>query len=108
MVQKVLGSALRTGGDFAEIFVEDKRTSAALYEDGRVDGLNSGRDRGAGVRVVVGETTGYAHTADLTEPGLLAAAEAASAVARQGGTEPRIVALTPTNAPRPYDVEVLP
>ena len=32
-----------------------------------------------------GETTGYAHTADLSEAGLLAAAEAASAAARAGG-----------------------
>ena len=38
--------------------------------------------------MVVGETTGFAHTADLSEAGLLRAAEAASAVARSapGGT----------------------
>ena len=28
-----------------------------------------GRDRGAGIRVVVGDTTGFAHTADLSEAG---------------------------------------
>ena len=39
-----------------------------------IEELSSGRSRGAGIRVVVGETTGFAHTADLSEAGLLAAA----------------------------------
>jgi len=84
VLQKVLGAALRRGGDFAEVFAEDRRASSAALDDGKVEELSSGRDRGAGVRVVVGETTGYAHTADLTEEGLLAAAEAAGAAARGG------------------------
>ncbi len=64
-------------------------------------------DRGAGIRVVVGETTGYAHTADLSEDGLLAAAEAAAAVARQGGAG-RVVALEQRHAQRRNDVVKLP
>ena len=64
-----------------------------MLDDRRVEELSSGRERGAGIRVVIGETTGYAHTADLSEAGLLAAAEAASAVARQGGGGTRTVAL---------------
>ncbi len=35
--------------------------------------------------MVNGSTTGYAHTSDLTEAGLLAAAEAAAAAAGSGG-----------------------
>ena len=65
VVESVLGVALRTGGDFAEVFAEDRRASAARLDDGRVEDLASGRDRGAGIRVVVGETTGFAHTSDL-------------------------------------------
>ena len=70
MLQRVLGAALRTGGEFAEMYVEDKRSSSAALDDGRVEEVTSGRDRGAGMRVVSGETTGYAHTADLSEDGL--------------------------------------
>ena len=81
----------------AEVFAEDRQTSSAMLDNQKVEELSSGRQRGAGIRVVIGETTGYAHTADLSEAGLLAAAEAASAVARQGGGT-RIVALGPRHA----------
>ena len=107
VIQRVLGTALRTGGDFAEIFVEDRRSSSAHYDDGKVEELTSGRDRGAGVRVVVGDTTGYAHTADLSESGLRAAAEAASGVARGGDGGTRVVALERQYAKAPYKPTVL-
>lgn len=110
VVRRVLGTALRTGGDFAELFVEDRRSSSARLDDGRVEEVTSGRDRGAGVRVVAGDTTGYAHTADLSEPGLRAAAEAAAAVARSGD-RPRAaetVGLSQVDAPAPNGVERFP
>ena len=108
VVQRVLNAALRTGGDFAELFVEDRRSSSARLDDGRVEELTSGRDRGAGIRVVRGETTGFAHTSDLTEAGLRAAAEAAGAAARGGGGGVREVALTRRAPGRPSGVEILP
>ena len=107
-LQRVLGSALRTGGDFAEVFAEDRRNSSALLDDGRVEELTSGRDRGAGIRVVSGDTTGFAHTADLSEAGLLAAAEAAAAAARGGGGGTRTVALARRPASRGYEIERYP
>ncbi|HZU80697.1 MAG TPA: TldD/PmbA family protein [Acidimicrobiales bacterium] len=107
VVERVLAAALRQGAEFAEVFAEDRRGTSAGLDDGRVEELASGRDRGAGVRVVVGETTGYAHTSDLSERGLLAAAEAASAVAR-GSSETRVVALTPRSPERRRSVEVYP
>lgn len=105
VVERVLAAALERGGDMAEVFAEDRQSSAASLDDRRVEELSSGRERGAGIRVVVGETTGYAHTADLSEPGLLAAAKAASAVAREGGGGSRRVALAPGHpAARPGGV----
>src|SRR3954452_23019257 len=102
-ITRVLGAALRTGGEFAEVFAEDKRSSSAVLDDGRVEELTSGRDRGAGVRVVVGDTTGFAHTADLSEAGLVAAAQAAAAAARSGGGGSRVVPLSRRDASRGYD-----
>jgi TldD protein len=94
-LQRVLDRALRTGGEFAEVFAEDRSMTAAALDDGRVEELTSGRDRGAGIRVVVGETTGFAHTADLSEKALLEAAAAAAAAARSGGGAVRTVTLGP-------------
>jgi TldD protein len=108
VISRVLSAAMRTGGEFAEVFAEDKRSSSASLDDGKVEELSSGRDRGAGIRVVVGDTTGFAHTADLTEAGLLAAAEAAAAAARSGGGGAKIVALTPRVTERGYDVVTYP
>jgi TldD protein len=85
---------MRTGGEFAEVFVEDKRSTSAGLDDGRIEQVTSGRDRGAGIRVIKGDTTGFAHTADLSEAGLRAAAEAAAAAASQGTGGANIVGLS--------------
>ena len=73
-------------------------SSSARFDDGRVEELVSGRDRGAGLRVVRGDTTGFAHTADLSPSrGSRAAADAAAAAARGGGGGTRVVALEPAD-----------
>ena len=99
VLQSALDRALRNGGAFAEVFVEDRRSSSARFDDGRVEELVSGRDRGAGLRVVHGDTTGFAHTADLSREGLLAASDAASAAARGGGGGVRAAALSRQETP---------
>ncbi len=108
VMERVLGSALRTGGDFAEVFVEDRQAGSATLDDGKVEELSSSRDRGAGIRVVTGETTGFAHTADLTEAGLLAAAEAAAAAARGGSGGTNVVDLDRRDVAHPSTVLVPP
>ncbi|MGB3409711.1 MAG: TldD/PmbA family protein [Microthrixaceae bacterium] len=107
-IQRVLGAATSDGADFAEIFAEEKRSSSALLDDGRIEELTSGRDRGAGIRVVAGESTGFAHTSDLSEEGLLAAARIASAAARGSGSGTKTVDLDRINAARPNNVLVMP
>jgi TldD protein len=108
VLPRVLSAALRAGGEFAEVFAEDKRSTSAVLDDGRIEELSSGRDRGAGIRVISGETTGFAHTSDLSEAGLLAAAEAAGAAARRGGGGSNVVALTRQHTRHPSTVEVPP
>jgi TldD protein len=95
VLERILSGALRTGAEFAEVYAEDKRSTSASLDDGRVEQVTSGRDRGAGIRVVKGDTTGFAHTADLSESGLAAAAAAAAAAASQGGGGARTVSLVP-------------
>lgn len=108
VLERTLQAALRRGGDFAEVFAEDRSTSNARLDDGRIEELVSGRSRGAGVRVVRDETTGYAHTTDLTESGLRTAAEAAAAAARTSDGRARVVTLDPPSVVMRPDVVVLP
>ena len=76
-----LDAALSTGGDFAEIFMEDRRNYSLLLQSERLETVNSGRLHGAVVRVYNGLTAVYAYTNDTDREGLLRCAkEAASAV----------------------------
>ena len=109
LLEATLTTALAGGGDFAEVFVEDRRSSSARLDDGRIEELVSGRERGAGVRVVRGETTGFAHTSDLGPAGLADAARAAASAAAASATgTTRQVALGGPGREATPDVVVLP
>jgi TldD protein len=85
LAQRVIEEALRRGGDFAELFAEERLATSVGVDDGRVEGLLDYASRGVGIRVVVGETTGFAHTQDLSPASLLDAARVASSIARSVG-----------------------
>ena len=108
LVNRTLTVAMRSGADFAEIFAEDRRSSSAILDDGRVEEVVSGRDRGAGIRVVAGDTTGFAHTADLSASGLASAASAASAAARRGGGGTKTVPVSALEAATRLKVRIPP
>ena len=84
LVEEVLRAARRRGGSFAELFVEEKTSTSIRLDDGKVEELTTGLDRGAGVRVCMGTSYGYAYSNRLDRDALLAAAEAASAALREG------------------------
>ena len=100
LLDDVLAVALSRGADFAEVFAEDVRRGSVSLDDGRIESLASSRDRGAGIRVVAGESTGFAHTADLTPRGLRAAAEAAAAAVKGGTASPTKVSAIATTPGR--------
>jgi TldD protein len=98
LIERTLQVALGTGAEFAEVYAEDKRSTSAGLDDGRIEQVSSGRDRGAGIRVIKGDTTGFAHTSDLTPAGLAEAARAAAAAASQGAAGTHQVALSRSSA----------
>jgi TldD protein len=75
----VLAQAAGVGSDVAEIFVEDKRSQALKLEDRRIEDVASGREAGAGIRVLAGDRSAYAYTNVLTEDSLIDAARRARA-----------------------------
>jgi TldD protein len=78
LVREVLTEALSSGGGFAEVFAEQRRSTSVRLDDGRVEELTTGADRGAGIRVVAGDTMAYAHSNRLDSSALLEAARAAA------------------------------
>jgi TldD protein len=108
VLARVLAKGKSTGAGFSEIFIEDKRSMGASLDDGRVEQVSSGRDSGAGIRVINGETTGFAYTADLTEAGLMAAAQAAAAAASTGDGGTHKVAFGAVKRQRVNDVRIVP
>src|SRR5436190_1772130 len=81
-VREVLRASLANGGRFAELYVEERSSLSTRLDDGKVEELTSGLDRGAGIRVVHGETAAYAYSNRLDRDSLLAVAGAASAAVR--------------------------
>jgi TldD protein len=75
----ILRTALKNGGDFAEIFIEERFSVSIGCEERKIERVISGTDRGAGIRVIVGDMTAYASTNDLSPKGLRDLAERVSA-----------------------------
>lgn len=81
-LEEVLALALAHGGDFADIFVEHKKSTGIACEADKIERINSGIDAGAGIRVISGDSTAYAYTNDLSKEGLTTAAKVVSHAAQ--------------------------
>jgi len=81
VAEGVLARALASGGEFAEVFAERRAGMTMAIDESRIESVQSGAEEGAGVRVVSGGTTYFAHV-DGLEPADLerAAGEAAAAL----------------------------
>jgi len=84
LAQEVLRAARVHGGSFAELFVEERSSVSIRLDDGKIEELTTGLDRGAGVRVARGTSYGYAFSNRLDREALLEAAAAAVASAGRG------------------------
>ena len=83
LAHAALGRALARGGDWAEIYAEERTGFAVSLDDRRVERPQSGREVGASIRVVKGDQTYFGHVDGLTEPDLLALADSVSQALRQ-------------------------
>lgn len=79
LIEDVLDAALSKGGDFAEIFVEDKTNGNIKLVGGLIENNISGRDFGVGIRILDKYNSVYAYTNDATDENLIKVAKAAAA-----------------------------
>ncbi|MEO1164985.1 MAG: TldD/PmbA family protein [Chloroflexota bacterium] len=104
LAAKVLAEALKTGGDFAELYVEDVTQLSLGLDDSRLERAIRGADRGAGVRVFFGMMATYAYTDSLDEASLLNAARAAAAAGKDS-VKTQVIDLTERQHPVVSPVE---
>lgn len=79
IVKIVLQRALRTGGDFAEIFEEDTLSNSLAMVNGNMDSISAGRVYGIGIRIFKGFKSVYAYTNENNLTALLETADKAAA-----------------------------
>mgnify|MGYP000572834544 CR=1 FL=1 len=84
VAREVLQEAVRTGGDFAEIFMEDRIDHAMGMRSHKLESATTSRTHGAGVRVFSGTNAIYAYTNDTSREGLMNCARQAAAAVRGG------------------------
>jgi TldD protein len=89
VAERVLARALANGGRFAEVFAERRRGQTLAIDEQRIESVQSGAEEGAGVRVVEGNTTYFAHVDGLDPADLERAAGEAAAALRSECHEPR-------------------
>ncbi len=107
IAREVLQEAVKTGGDFAEIFMEDRIDNTMMMRSGRLETANTGRLHGAGVRVFSGANSVYVHTNDTSREGLMNCARQAAA-AIKGGSGCIVQPFQAWNAAKPEEIRLMP
>lgn len=98
VAERVMRRALANGGEFAEVFAERNAGLTMAIDESRIESVQSGASAGAGVRVLSGGTTYFAHVDGLDPADVERAADEAAAALRAKRAEPRpltAVASTP-------------
>ncbi|HPH70817.1 MAG TPA: DNA gyrase modulator, partial [Kofleriaceae bacterium] len=68
------------GADDGELYLEHRSSESYMFDDGRLKQASGDTSQGFGLRAVKGETTAYAHSAELTDAALKRAASTVQAV----------------------------
>lgn len=107
IAREVLAEAVRTGGDFAEIFMEDRIDHGMTMRSGKLENATNSRTHGAGIRVFSGVNAVYVYTNDTSREGLMRCASQAAAAVR-GGKGCVVMPFAPWDASVPQEIALLP
>ena len=87
VAERVIARALANGGRFAEVFAARRHGMTMAIDESRIESVQSGAEEGAGVRVVEGGTTYFAHVDGLDPADLERAADELVLAARSVATK---------------------
>lgn len=91
LLEAVIGKALSSGADYAEVYLERSTEKNISLMNGKVYGISDEVISGASVRIYKGLRSVFASTSDMTEKGLMACAERVAAVLGEGKAPMHIV-----------------
>lgn len=107
LIEDILTAALSTGGDFAEVFVEDRTNSGIVMIGGKVENTMSGRDYGVGIRIFKGFNSVYAYTNKSERDTLISTAKKAAA-AVEGNNGSSIINLIKSDVNNIHGIKIDP
>ncbi|PIE12610.1 MAG: metalloprotease TldD [Rhodobacterales bacterium] len=88
-LNQALGALRRAtaGAEDGELFLERRRSEALVFDDGRVKTASHDASEGFGLRAVMGDVAGYAHSTEISQAAIdRAVATTRLAVGQGGGT----------------------
>ena len=90
VLRQVMAVALERGGDYADLYFEHTFDNYLALQDGKVNRAGSNIDFGVGIRVVLGDQTGYAFVENVNLKDMIEAARTASRIASGSAKTPPV------------------
>ncbi len=84
LIRRVMGVALAKGGDYCDLYFQNRVFHYIGLEDNIVNNAYTGIDFGVGIRVLKGDQTGYSFTEEITPKAMELAAQTAANIASSG------------------------
>lgn len=107
LIEEILGIAVSTGADFAEVYWELTRNGNITLLGGKIDAISDNTVSGVGIRAFLGTRTVYGSTSDLSREGLIKCARSVAEAMGEGSAEANIV-LKPTAVTDIHPVKINP
>ena len=102
-LERLISIALERGGDYADVFCERKLVTSFRLQSEQIHESGLSLTQGVGIRVIVGESAGYAYSDDLSTEALERAARVASLIARDKSAGARSANISETKVRPLYD-----
>lgn len=107
LLEEILGIAVSTGADFAEVYSELTRNGNVRLLDGKIDSITDNTVSGVGIRAFDGTRTVYGSTSDISREGLIRCAKSVAAAVGDGKNA-RNIRLTEKIFPNIHAVRTVP
>jgi TldD protein len=94
----IFGPIMKKGVSFADLYAEDAETKTIVLEDGKLEKVVGGRDRGIGLRAIKDLRSTYTYTNEVEEKSVVSLAKQIAGVLEGG----------PDYSPRSWDIPASP